>query len=140
MARFAKITVISGHIWRIYQIDAEQRSKSDRSFLESIFHRFLLNFIWWVNKKDAEGRNVFPGGLLGLDNISVFDRSAPLPVGSPQNPKACSLTAAQTGGGRYDFQSTVFIIIMEAVRAQSSFSLTYGPAIGQNNIRSNIVE
>ena len=50
-------------------------------FLEGIFHKLLLNFTWWVNRKDAEGNNIFQGGFLGLDNISVFDRSMPLPTG-----------------------------------------------------------
>jgi hypothetical protein len=67
--------------WRVYKIEARQRGKADRSFLEGMFHKLLLNFTWWVNKKDAEGKNVFQGGFLGLDNISVFDRSAPLPTG-----------------------------------------------------------
>ncbi len=67
--------------WRVYQIDAKQKGRADRHFLEGIFHKLLLNFTWWVNKKDTEGRNVFQGGFLGLDNISVFDRSAPLPTG-----------------------------------------------------------
>lgn len=67
--------------WRIYQIDARQQGKADRSFLEGIFHKLLLNFTWWVNKKDAEGKNVFQGGFLGMDNISLFDRSAPPPAG-----------------------------------------------------------
>jgi hypothetical protein len=72
------------HAWasyRVYKIDAKQKGKADRSFLEGIFHKLLLNFTWWVNKKDAEGNNVFQGGFLGLDNISVFDRSKPLPTG-----------------------------------------------------------
>jgi hypothetical protein len=67
--------------WRVYKIDAKLQKKADYHFLESIFHKLLLNFTWWVNKKDEEGRNVFQGGFLGLDNISVFDRSAPLPTG-----------------------------------------------------------
>jgi len=67
--------------WRVYKIDAKQQGKADHAFLESIFHKLLLNFTWWVNKKDEEERNVFQGGFLGLDNISVFDRSAPLPTG-----------------------------------------------------------
>jgi len=67
--------------WRVYKIDAKQQGTADRDFLEGIFHKLLLNFTWWVNKKDAEGNNVFQGGFLGLDNISVFDRSAPLPTG-----------------------------------------------------------
>ena len=67
--------------WRVYKIDAKQRGTADRRFLESIFHKLLLNFTWWVNKKDEQGKNVFQGGFLGLDNISVFDRSKPLPTG-----------------------------------------------------------
>jgi hypothetical protein len=53
---------------------------ADRAFLERVFHKLLLNFTWWVNRKDSDGRNIFQGGFLGLDNIGVFDRSAPLPV------------------------------------------------------------
>ncbi len=67
--------------WRVYKIDAKQQGQADTLFLEGIFHKLLMNFTWWVNKKDGEGRNVFQGGFLGLDNISVFDRSAPLPTG-----------------------------------------------------------
>jgi hypothetical protein len=67
--------------WRVYKIDAKHRGKPDRAFLERIFHKLLLNFTWWVNRKDTDGRDVFSGGFLGLDNISVFDRSAPLPTG-----------------------------------------------------------
>ncbi len=55
--------------------------KGDLAFLERVFHKLLLNFTWWVNRKDAEGRNIFQGGFLGLDNIGVFDRSAQLPTG-----------------------------------------------------------
>lgn len=57
------------------------RDHGDVPFLESVFHKLLLNFTWWVNRKDREGMNVFEGGFLGLDNIGVFDRSAPLPTG-----------------------------------------------------------
>jgi len=67
--------------WRIYKIEEKRRGVADRKFLERVFHKLLLNFTWWVNRKDAEGRNVFQGGFLGLDNIGVFDRSAPLPTG-----------------------------------------------------------
>jgi len=67
--------------WRVYKIDQEQTGYADRMFLERIFHKLLLNFTWWVNRKDSEGKNVFQGGFLGLDNIGVFDRSAPLPTG-----------------------------------------------------------
>jgi Glycosyl hydrolase family 63 C-terminal domain len=67
--------------WRVYKIDRRIRGVADRAFLERVFHKHLLNFTWWVNRKDPAGRNVFQGGFLGLDNIGVFDRSAPLPTG-----------------------------------------------------------
>ena len=67
--------------WRIYKIEEKRRGRGDRRFLERVFQKLLLNFTWWVNRKDAEGRNVFQGGFLGLDNIGVFDRSARLPSG-----------------------------------------------------------
>ena len=60
---------------------AQPDDPGDLEFLERVFHKLMLNFTWWVNRKDAEGRNVFQGGFLGLDNIGVFDRSAPLPTG-----------------------------------------------------------
>lgn len=67
--------------WRIYQMDKEINQKQDLAFLERIFHKLMLNFTWWVNRKDREDRNIFQGGFLGLDNIGVFDRSRPLPTG-----------------------------------------------------------
>lgn len=67
--------------WKVYEIDREMNGQGDVAFLERIFHKLLLNFTWWVNRKDAEGNNVFSGGFLGLDNIGVFDRSAELPTG-----------------------------------------------------------
>ena len=67
--------------WRVYKIERRIRDQADRSFLARVFQKLLLNFTWWVNRKDAEGMNIFQGGFLGLDNIGVFDRSAPLPTG-----------------------------------------------------------
>ena len=71
--------------WRIYQMDREATGTVDRDFLERIFHKLMLNFSWWVNRKDAAGRNIFQGGFLGLDNIGVFNRSKPLPTGGEIN-------------------------------------------------------
>ncbi|MBG8555475.1 MGH1-like glycoside hydrolase domain-containing protein [Hymenobacter guriensis] len=68
--------------WRVYQMDRKLNDgRGDRAFLESVFHKLALNFTWWVNRKDRDERNIFEGGFLGLDNIGVFDRSAPLPTG-----------------------------------------------------------
>ncbi len=73
--------------WRVFQIDRKQKRRKqpdgagDLAFLERVFHKLMLNFYWWVNRKDAAGRNIFQGGFLGLDNIGVFDRSSPLPTG-----------------------------------------------------------
>ena len=66
--------------WRVYKI-ADRKDQRDRDFLESVFQKLLLNFTWWVNRKDADGKNLFAGGFLGLDNVGVFDRSKPLPDG-----------------------------------------------------------
>ena len=68
-------------VWYVYLLDKAFNGAGDRAFLESQFHKLLMNFTWWVNRKDQSGRNVFAGGFLGLDNIGVFDRSSPLPTG-----------------------------------------------------------
>src|SRR5438874_8864020 len=67
--------------WRVYKIEKKRKGRGDRKFLKRVFHKLMLNFTWWVNRKDAEGKNIFQGGFLGLDNIGAFDRSAPLPGG-----------------------------------------------------------
>ncbi len=67
--------------WRVYKIDQKINGNADRFFLEKVFQKLLLNFTWWVNRKDNAGKNIFQGGFLGLDNISVFNRSSELPAG-----------------------------------------------------------
>ena len=72
------------HAWAtmsVYQVEKDRTGKGDIDFLRRSFQKLLLNFTWWVNRKDPSGKNVFEGGFLGLDNIGVFDRSAPLPTG-----------------------------------------------------------
>src|SRR6202008_1587850 len=61
--------------WRVYNMDRIRSGRADRDWLEKCFHKLLINFAWWVNKVDSQGNNVFEGGFLGLDNITVFDRS-----------------------------------------------------------------
>jgi hypothetical protein len=67
--------------WRLYKMTGRTREARDRRFLVRAFHKLLINFTWWVNRKDLEGKHLFSGGFLGLDNIGVFDRSRPLPTG-----------------------------------------------------------
>ena len=74
--------VLAWAAWRIYQIERKQTGKGDRAFLETIFHKMLIAFTWWVNRKDSEGKNIFQGGFLGLDNIGVFNRNDAFPDGS----------------------------------------------------------
>jgi hypothetical protein len=69
-------------VWRVYNMDRLRSGKADRRFLEQCFHKLLLNFTWWVNKVDSEGLNIFEGGFLGLDNITVIDRSHEKPDGA----------------------------------------------------------
>lgn len=69
-------------VWRVYNMEKFRHGRADRDFLQRCFHKLLINFAWWVNKVDAEGNNIFEGGFLGLDNITVFDRSDDLPGGA----------------------------------------------------------
>ena len=69
-------------VWRVYNMDRIRSGKPDRAFLERCFHKLLINFAWWINKVDSSGNNIFEGGFLGLDNITLFDRSKKLPGGA----------------------------------------------------------
>ena len=73
--------VLAWAAYRVFKIERKQTGRGDVFFLERVFQKLLLTFTWWVNRKDVAGRNVFQGGFLGLDNIGIFDRSAPLPDG-----------------------------------------------------------
>jgi hypothetical protein len=100
--------------WRVYKIEKKRCGKGDRRFLERIFHKMLLNFTWWVNRKDTEGRNVFQGGFLGLDNIGVFDRSKPLPTGG-------YLEQADGTGWMAMYSLNLLAIAMELAREDSAY-------------------
>src|SRR5690349_4311651 len=82
--------------WRIYMQEKERTGKGDTAFLERIFQKLLLNFTWWVNRKDAEENNIFEGGFLGLDNIGVFDRNHLPPGGQLEQSDATSWMAMYT--------------------------------------------
>ncbi|MBI2801535.1 MAG: glucosidase [Gammaproteobacteria bacterium] len=69
-------------VWRVYNMDRIRAGHADRPFLEKCFHKLLINFAWWINKVDSSGNNIFEGGFLGLDNITLFDRSERLPGGA----------------------------------------------------------
>jgi hypothetical protein len=73
--------VHAGAVYRVFKMDASVKGKKDYFFLEALFHKLMINFTWWVNRKDDSGSNIFEGGFLGLDNIGAFDRSSPLPEG-----------------------------------------------------------
>jgi Mannosylglycerate hydrolase MGH1-like glycoside hydrolase domain/Glycosyl hydrolase family 63 C-terminal domain len=100
--------------WRVYKIEQKRRGKGDRAFLERIFHKLLLNFTWWVNRKDAEGHNVFQGGFLGMDNVGIFDRSAPLPGGG-------HLEQADGTGWMAMYSLNLLAIAMELAREDPAY-------------------
>ncbi|GMM39010.1 hypothetical protein DASC09_063490 [Saccharomycopsis crataegensis] len=73
--------VFAWSAFRVYKLERKMHGRQDKEFLERVFHKLLLNFTWWINRKDSDGNNVFEGGFLGLDNIGIFNRSEPLPTG-----------------------------------------------------------
>jgi hypothetical protein len=128
--------------WRVYQIDRKQNGgKGDLEFLERVFHKLMLNFTWWVNRKDNLGKSIFQGGFLGLDNIGVFDRSAQLPTGGYINQSdgtswmamyslnlmRIALELAQHNHVYEDIASKFFEHFLDIARAMSSM---YGSDVG----------
>jgi len=100
--------------WRVYKIEQKRRGKPDRAFLERIFHKLLLNFTWWVNRKDVQGKNVFQGGFLGLDNIGLFNRSEPLPGGG-------QIEQADGTGWMAVYSLNLLAIALELAREDSAY-------------------
>jgi hypothetical protein len=99
--------------WRVYKI-AAARGHRDRQFLARVFHKLLLNFTWWVNRKDDDGNNLFSGGFLGLDNIGIFDRSQPLPTGG-------ELEQADGTAWMAFYASTMLAIALELAQEDRSY-------------------
>ncbi len=99
--------------WRVYKMTGP-RGNRDRQFLERAFHKLLLNFTWWVNRKDVQGKNIFSGGFLGLDNIGVFDRSRELPTGG-------QLQQADGTAWMAFFCGTMLSIALELARENPSY-------------------
>jgi hypothetical protein len=104
--------------WRTYKI-AAPRGQRDRDFLERTFQKLLLNFTWWVNRKDKDGRNLFSGGFLGLDNIGIFDRSKPLPTGG-------SLQQADGTAWMAFYCLTMMAMAMELVHDDGKLRVAFG--------------
>src|SRR4029079_19430535 len=101
-------------IWRVYNMDRIRSGTADRRFLEKCFHKLLINFAWWINKVDSSGNNIFEGGFLGLDNITLFDRSEKLPGGA-------TLEQSDATGWMGLFCLTMMRIALELARENSSY-------------------
>ena len=99
--------------WRVYKIEAGAGAR-DRAFLASVFQKLLLNFTWWVNRKDPHGDHLFSGGFLGLDNIGVFDRSQPLPTGG-------HLEQADGTAWMAFYSATMLAIALELAQAEPHY-------------------
>jgi hypothetical protein len=98
--------VIAVGALKAFRAERVQRGKGDHAFLKRVLHKLLLNYAWWLNRKDSDGQNVFEGGFLGLDNISVYDRSQPLPPGF-------SLKQADSTGWMAMFALNVTVMALE---------------------------
>ncbi|EHN00762.1 YMR196W-like protein [Saccharomyces cerevisiae x Saccharomyces kudriavzevii VIN7] len=101
-------------VYRVFKIERNMYNREDRTFLERVFQKLLLNFTWWVNRKDTEGKNVFEGGFLGLDNIGVFNRSEPLPTGG-------TLEQADSTGWMAFFSLQMLNIALELAKENSVY-------------------
>ncbi|WP_448192602.1 MGH1-like glycoside hydrolase domain-containing protein [Azospirillum sp. sgz301742] len=99
---------------KVFRAERVQRGEGDTHFLHRVFHKLLLNYAWWINRKDTDGHNVFEGGFLGLDNISVFDRSQPLPPGY-------SLKQADATGWMAMFALNMVVMALELAREDHDY-------------------
>jgi hypothetical protein len=99
---------------KAFRAERVQRGRGDHGFLQRVFHKLLLNYAWWINRKDADGHNLFEGGFLGLDNISVFDRSQPLPSGY-------SLKQADATGWMAMFSLNMTVIALELTHEDPNY-------------------
>lgn len=106
--------VLAWAAYQLFKIERRQRGKGDRVFLERVFHKLLINFAWWVNKRDNEGNNLFEGGFLGLDNVSLIDRSEALPAG-------CSLEQADATAWMAMYCLDLMRIALELARDNSAY-------------------
>ena len=97
-----------------YRVEQRQRGSGDRGFLLRVFNKLLLNYAWWLNRKDEDSRSVFEGGFMGLDNISVYDRSQPLPEG-------CSLKQADATGWMAMFALNLTVIALELAENDQAY-------------------